>query len=61
MVGGTVDSTVASNTRRPGFKSSHRQLLFNSYFVSTIIRKDETKEKESGNGQFKIDSRKILF
>ena len=40
---GTVGSTVASNTRGPGFESSHRKLLLNNYFLLTVCRKDENK------------------
>ena len=55
MVGsgcGAVGRVVASDTRGPGFESSHRQLLLNSYLLLTVCRKDEHKEKEAGNGPF---------
>ena len=42
---GTVGSAVASDTRGPGFESSHRQLLLNIYLLLTVCRKDENKEK----------------
>ena len=44
---GTVGRAVASNTRGPGFESSHRQLLLNNYLLLTVCRKDENKEKEA--------------
>ena len=45
--------TVASDTRVPGFESSHRrQLLLNIYLLLTVCSKDENKEKEAGNGPF---------
>ena len=46
---GAVGRAVASDTRGPGFESSHWQLLLNIYYC----RKDENKEKEAGNGPFK--------
>ena len=55
MVGsgcGAVGRVVASDTRGPGFESSHRQLLLNIYLLLTVCRKDENKEKEAGNGPF---------
>ena len=54
MVGGcgAVGREVASYTRGPRFKSSHRQLLLNIYLLLTVCRKDENKEKEAGNGPF---------
>ena len=50
---GSVGRAVASDTRGPRFEYSHRQLLFNQYFLWTLCRKDENKEKEDGNGPFK--------
>ena len=41
---------VAFNTIRPGFESSHRQILLNLYFLLTVCRKDEYKVKEPRNG-----------
>ena len=49
---GAVGKAVASNTRGPGFESSHRQLLLNIYLLLTVYRKDENEEKEAGNGPF---------
>ena len=49
---GAVGRVVASNTRGPGFESSHRQLLLNIYLLLTVCRKDENK-KEAANGPFK--------
>ena len=49
---GAIGRAVASNTRGPGFESSHRQLLLNIYLLLTVCRKDENKEKEAGNGPF---------
>ena len=37
---GTVDRVVASDTRGPGFKSSHRHFLLNNLLL-TLCRKDE--------------------
>ena len=42
---GAVGRAVASNTRGPGFESSHWQLLLNIYLLLTVCRKDENKEK----------------
>ena len=49
---GAVGRLVASDTRGPGFESSHRQLLLNNYLLLTVCRKDENKEKEAQNGPF---------
>ena len=49
---GTVDSTVASNTRGHGFESSHRQLLLDNYLLLTDCRKGKNKGKEAENGPF---------
>ena len=49
---GAVGRAVASNTRGPGFESSHWQLLLNIYLLLTVCRKDENKEKEAENGPF---------
>ena len=49
---GAVGRAVASDTRGPGFESSHRQLLLNIYLLLTVCRKDENKGKEAGNGHF---------
>ena len=43
---GAVGRAVASNTRGPGFESSHWQLLSNIYLLLTVCRKDENKEKK---------------
>ena len=48
----TVGRAVASDTRGPGFESSHRQLLLNIYLLLTVCGKDENKEKEAGNDPF---------
>ena len=56
MVGsgcGAVGRVVASNTRGPGFESSHWQLLLHIYLLLAVCRKDENKEKEAENGPFK--------
>ena len=50
---GTIDSAVASDTRGPGLKSSRRQLLLNFYIQLILCRKNESNEKEAGNGSFK--------
>ena len=44
---GSVGRAVASITRGPWFESSHRQLLLNQYFLLTVCRKDDNKEKEA--------------
>ena len=49
---GAVGRAVASNTRGPGFESSHRQLLLNIYLLLTVCTKDENKENEAENGPF---------
>ena len=49
---GAVGRLVASDTRGPGFESSHRQLLLNIYLLLTVCRKDENKEKEARSGPF---------
>ena len=46
---GSIDRAVASDTRGMWFESSHRQLLLNQYFLLTVCRKDENKEKVAGN------------
>ena len=33
---GTIDSTVASNSRELGFEYGHRQLLLNNYLLLTL-------------------------
>ena len=43
---GAVGRAIASNTRGPGFESSHWQLLLNNYLLLTVCRKDENKEKK---------------
>ena len=40
---GTVDSVVASDTRRPGFESSHRKLQLNNYLL--FVQKTKIKKK----------------
>ena len=40
---GTVGSTVASDTRVPGFEPNNQKLLFNNYFLLTVWNKDENK------------------
>ena len=52
---GTVDSAVASDTRRPGLESSHRQLLSNSLMI-TVFEKTKIKR----NGTFKKESANII-
>ena len=63
---GAVGRAVASDTRGPGFESSHRQLLLNIYLLLTVCRKDENKEKEARNGPFLkkitlVNIRAVLF
>ena len=42
---GTVVSAVASDTRGPGFESSHWQRLWNNYILLSDCRNDENYEK----------------
>ena len=52
---GSVGKAVASNTRGPQFKSSHRQkfiYILNICLLSTVYWKDENKEKEAGKDPF---------
>ena len=46
---GAVGRVVASDTRGPGFESSHWQLLEH---LLTVLEKTKNKEKEAGNGRF---------
>ena len=55
---GAVGRAVASETRVPGFESSHWQFLLNIYLLLTVCRKDENKEKDAGTGHF-LKKRKI--
>ena len=50
---GSVGRTVASKFGGALFESSHWQLLLNHYFLLTVCRKDENKEKEAGNDSLK--------
>ena len=50
---GTVDSTVASNTRGPRFESNLWQLLLNNYLQLTVCRKDENNENSGREGILK--------
>ena len=51
---GAVGRAVASDTRGPGFESSHWHLLWNIYLLLTFCRKDENKENaENGPIFFK--------
>ena len=59
----TVGSAVASDSRVPGFESSRRQLLLNSYLLLTVRRKDKNKKRQgqaSKNGSKTYDSMKTL-
>ena len=47
---GTVDTTVASDTSRPGLESSHRQLLLNNYLLLTVCIRGVNKEIEAEKG-----------
>ena len=38
---GSVGRAVASDTRGPGFESSHQQLFMNMYLLLAVCRKDE--------------------
>ena len=57
---GAVGRAVASDTRGPGFESSHRQLLLNIYLLLTVCRKDENKGKEAGNGPFFFKKKSVI-
>ena len=37
--------TASDGARGPEFESSHRQLLFNIYLLSTVGRKDEKRKR----------------
>ena len=50
---GSVGRAVASNSRGPQFKSSHRQKIILNIAYCQLYWKDENKEKEAGNGTFK--------
>ena len=61
---GSVGRAIASNTKGPWFKSSHRQkfiYLLNICLQSTVYWKDENKEKEGGNGPFKKNYSKMYY
>ena len=52
---GSVGRVVASDTRGPRFKSSHRQkfiYILNICLLSTVYWKEKNKEKEAGYGPF---------
>ena len=57
---GSVDRTVASDTRGPRFESSHRQILY-YLFTGSCIEKTKIKEKEAGIGPifFKKNEKKF--
>ena len=48
---GSDGRAVASNSRGPRFKSSHRQNLYKTFYCQ-LYWKDENKEKEAANGTF---------
>ena len=50
---GAVGRAVACDTRGPEFESSHRRLLLNIYFLLTVCRKDDNKEKRLGMAHLK--------
>ena len=57
---GAVGRAVASDTRGPGFESSHWQLLLNIYLLLTVWRKDENKRKRGQEWPiFKKNNKKI--
>ena len=50
---GTVGREVrASDTRRPGFESSHRLFLLSVYLPITVKKRGKIKQKEAGNDPF---------
>ena len=49
---GSVGRAVASNSRGPRSKSSHRQIFIWNIYCQ-LYWKDKNKEKEAGNGPFK--------
>ena len=51
---GSVGRAVASNSRCPWFKSSHRQKFIEHLSTVNCIEKTKIKEKVAGNGPFKI-------
>ena len=50
---GSVDRAVASNTRGPWFKSSHRKNFIEHLPTVKCIEKTKIKEKEDVNGPLK--------
>ena len=59
---GAVGRAIASNTRGPGFESSHWQLLLNNYLLLTVCRKDENKENRPGMAHlFKKKKKKLSY
>ena len=49
---GSVGRAVASHSRSPRFKSSHRQKIILKIVYCQLYWKDENKEKEAGNGPY---------
>ena len=50
---GSVGRAVASDTRGPRFKFSHRQKFIEHLFTVSCVEKTKIKKKEAGNGIFK--------
>ena len=42
---GTVDSMVASDSRGPGFESSHRQILLNILPVNYLLKRRKYRQR----------------
>ena len=49
----SVGRVVASNTRSPWFKCTHRQFLFTIKCIRNAIKRRVNKEKEARNGKMK--------
>ena len=48
VVVGSVDRAVASDTRDPGFKSSHQQVLFNINCIKFVLKIPKQRMKRPG-------------
>ena len=51
---GIVDSAVASDTRGPGFESSHRQQLLNMFTVNCLQKRRKLQKKRPGMSHLKL-------
>ena len=60
---GSVGGAVASDTRGPWFKSSHRQVFISNICLPIVvcIEKTKIKEKEAWNGPFKNRNNAVRY